>query len=191
MSGKSSLRVVTMDAKFNTKILWKLPFFAASAWDSHLVATFLISFLSRPNSHASNVVLTLKKIHASTYYHVWLIILDKSRVHWKVPKNITKLRQKATQLTRQLPKGQHVLGPDCTKCQLQRRVSAGMMLPGFPPTLENLEKWDNFFQSGKSQGILKKCQKVREKSGNFKWVREKSGKTVIHKLKFNQSRIKI
>ena len=30
---------------------------------------------------------------------------------------------------------------------------------GFPPTLENLEnleKWDNFFQSGKSQGILKK-----------------------------------
>ena len=31
--------------------------------------------------------------------------------------------------------------------------------PGFPPTLENLEnleKWDNFFQSGKSQGILKK-----------------------------------
>ena len=58
---------------------------------------------------------------------------------------------------------------------------------GFPPALENLEKWDNFFQSGKSQGILKKCQK----SGNFKWVREKSGKTVIHKLKFNQLRIKI
>ena len=30
---------------------------------------------------------------------------------------------------------------------------------GFPPALEileNLEKWDNFFQSGKSQGILKK-----------------------------------
>ena len=36
---------------------------------------------------------------------------------------------------------------------------------GFPPALENLEyleKWDNFFQSGKSQEILKKCQKVRE-----------------------------
>ena len=63
-----------------------------------------------------------------------------------------------------------------------------MTCPRFPPALENLEyleKWDNFFQSGKSQGILKKCQKVREKSGNFKWVREKSGKTVIHKLKFN------
>ena len=27
---------------------------------------------------------------------------------------------------------------------------------GFPPALEILEKWDNFFQSGKSQGILKK-----------------------------------
>ena len=69
-----------------------------------------------------------------------------------------------------------------------------MEAAGFPPTLENLEnleKWDNFFQSGKSQGILKNCQKVREKSGNFKWVREKSGKTVIPKLKFNQLRIKI
>ena len=67
----------------------------------------------------------------------------------------------------------------------------GEYMTKFPPALENLEKWDNFFQPGESQGILKKCQKVREKSGNFKWVRDKSGKTVIHKLKFNQSRIKI
>ena len=45
------------------------------------------------------------------------------------------------------------------------------LIAEFPPALEyleNLEKWDNFFQSGKSQEILKKCQKVREKSGNFK-----------------------
>ena len=38
-------------------------------------------------------------------------------------------------------------------------------LPGFPLTLEkleNLEKWEKFFQSGKSQGILKFYQKVRE-----------------------------
>ena len=30
------------------------------------------------------------------------------------------------------------------------------IVSGFPSTLENLEKSDNFFQSGKSQGILKK-----------------------------------
>ena len=53
------------------------------------------------------------------------------------------------------------------------------VIPGFPLTLEkleNLEKWEKFFQSGKSQGILEFHQKVREKSGNFLSVREKSGK---------------
>ena len=82
--------------------------------------------------------------------------------------------------------------PVCPPLSLPGSLSQTYLkYPGFPPTLENLEKWDNFFQSGKSQGILKKCQKVREKSGNFKRVREKSGKTVIHQLKFNQLRIKI
>ena len=48
------------------------------------------------------------------------------------------------------------------------------MLPGFPHRLENLEKWRNFFQSGKShefcadwksQGNL---DKILEKSGKFR-----------------------
>ena len=47
---------------------------------------------------------------------------------------------------------------------------------GFPLTLENQEKWEKFFQSGKSQRILEFHQKVREKSWNFLSVREKSGK---------------
>ena len=37
-----------------------------------------------------------------------------------------------------------------------KEYGRGEGLAGFPPTLENLEKWDNFFQSGKSQGISKK-----------------------------------
>ena len=48
-------------------------------------------------------------------------------------------------------------------------------ISGFPLTLEkleSLEKWEKFFQSGKSQGILEFHQKVREKSGNFLSVRE-------------------
>ena len=42
-----------------------------------------------------------------------------------------------------------------------------VFIPGFSLALENLEKCEKFFQSGKSQGILKFYQKVREKSGNF------------------------
>ena len=76
-SDRCSLRVVTIGARFNTKMLWKLLnlSFVATAWDGHLVlvATFLISFLTRPKSHVSNVILTLKKIHASIYYHVYTV----------------------------------------------------------------------------------------------------------------------
>ena len=37
------------------------------------------------------------------------------------------------------------------------------MVTGFPLGLENLEKWEGIFQSGKSQGILnKQTGKVRE-----------------------------
>ena len=43
-----------------------------------------------------------------------------------------------------------------------------MIITGFPLTLENLEKWEKFFQSGKSQGILEFHQKVREKSGKIR-----------------------
>ena len=42
---------------------------------------------------------------------------------------------------------------------------------GFPPALENLEyleKWDNFFQSGKSLGILKKSQGILNESGKVR-----------------------
>ena len=36
-----------------------------------------------------------------------------------------------------------------------------ILTSGFPPTLKYLEN-ENFFQSGKSPGILKKCQKSRD-----------------------------
>ena len=48
-------------------------------------------------------------------------------------------------------------------------------LAGFPLALENLEKWEKFFQSEKSQGFLKFYQKVRGKSGNFKILPESQG----------------
>ena len=35
-------------------------------------------------------------------------------------------------------------------------------MPGFPLGLENLEKWEGIFQSGKSQGIFDETGKVRE-----------------------------
>ena len=36
--------------------------------------------------------------------------------------------------------------------------------PWFPPGLENLEKWEGIFQSGKSQGILLKILEKSEKN---------------------------
>ena len=54
------------------------------------------------------------------------------------------------------------------------------VLSGFPLGLENLEKWEGIFQSGKSQGILirleksgksqGKSHKILEKSGNFRQI---------------------
>ena len=41
--------------------------------------------------------------------------------------------------------------------------------PGFPLGLENLEKWEGIFQSGKSQGILNRL----EKSGKITQKTEK------------------
>ena len=46
------------------------------------------------------------------------------------------------------------------------------LLPGFPLRLENLEKWEGSFQSGKSQGILNRL--------------EKSGKITKHTGKFRE-----
>ena len=37
---------------------------------------------------------------------------------------------------------------------------------GFPLGLENLEKWEGIFQSGKSQGILNRLEKSGETTQN-------------------------
>ena len=43
-------------------------------------------------------------------------------------------------------------------------------MPGFPPGLENLEKWGGIFQSGKSQGILTRLesQKITQNTGKLR-----------------------
>ena len=38
---------------------------------------------------------------------------------------------------------------------------------GFPLGLENLEKWEGIFQSGKSPGNFEQTGKIREKSGKI------------------------
>ena len=48
----------------------------------------------------------------------------------------------------------------CTSLHMSMFVNTNSW---FPHRLENLEKWENCFQSGKSQGILNRL----EKSGNF------------------------
>ena len=41
----------------------------------------------------------------------------------------------------------------------------GMHSSGFPLGLENLEKWEGIFQSGKSQGILNRLEKSGKSQG--------------------------
>ena len=43
---------------------------------------------------------------------------------------------------------------------------------GFPLGLENLEKWEGIFQSGKSQGILNKLEKSGKTTQNTGKLRE-------------------
>ena len=44
---------------------------------------------------------------------------------------------------------------------------------GFPLGLENLEKWEGIFQSGKSQGILNRLQKSGKSQGKSHKILEK------------------
>ena len=44
--------------------------------------------------------------------------------------------------------------------------------PGFPLGLENLEKWEGIFQSGKSQGILNRLEKSEKITQNTGKLRE-------------------
>ena len=50
--------------------------------------------------------------------------------------------------------------------------------PGFPlglENLENLEKWEGIFQSGKSQGILNRLEKSGKSQGKPHKILENSG----------------
>ena len=46
---------------------------------------------------------------------------------------------------------------------------------GFPLGLENLEKWEGIFQSGKSQGILNRLEKSGKSQGKSHKILEKLG----------------
>ena len=47
-------------------------------------------------------------------------------------------------------------------------------ISGFPLRLENLEKWEGIFQSGKSQGILNRLEKSGKSQGNSHKILENS-----------------
>ena len=48
-------------------------------------------------------------------------------------------------------------------------------IAGFPLGLENLEKWEGIFQSGKSQGILNRLEKSGKSQGKSHKILENSG----------------
>ena len=52
--------------------------------------------------------------------------------------------------------------------------------PGFPLGLENLEKWEGIFQSGKSQGILNRLEKSGKTTQNTGKLREFQKKIICY-----------
>ena len=70
---------------------------------------------------------------------------------------------------------------ECSRCPTPRPISnrfhrimsmcSYCTLTGFPLGLENLEKWEGIFQSGKSQGILNRLEKsgkITQNTGKLK-----------------------
>ena len=54
-------------------------------------------------------------------------------------------------------------------------MQAGHIMTGFPLGLENLEKWEGIFQSGKRQGILNRLEKSGKSQGKSHKILENSG----------------
>ena len=55
------------------------------------------------------------------------------------------------------------------KVYFSRKLYNSLLNTGFPLGLENLEKWEGIFQSGKSQGILNRLEKsgkITQNTGN-------------------------
>ena len=67
---------------------------------------------------------------------------------------------------------------NCAHEQLFQQKIHNMIISGFPlglENLENLEKWEGIFQSGKSQGILNRLEKSGKSQGKSHKILENSG----------------
>ena len=67
-----------------------------------------------------------------------------------------------------LNEGKNVLGYEDHRTSFFEGFRFLMILSGFPlglEKLENLEKWEGIFQSGKSQGILNRLEKSGKSQG--------------------------
>ena len=61
-----------------------------------------------------------------------------------------------------------------------KRNKAASKAAGFPLGLENLEKWEGIFQSGKSQGILNRLEKSGKTTPNTGKLREFQKKIICY-----------
>ena len=59
--------------------------------------------------------------------------------------------------------------PHTRSKKMQKKL---LIFTGFPLGLENLEKWESIFQSGKSQGILNRLEKSGKITQNTGKIRE-------------------
>ena len=64
--------------------------------------------------------------------------------------------------------------PYKASCEMYQ-YGSGRIFSGFPLGLENLEKWEGIFQSGKSQRILNRLEKSGRSQGKSHKILENSG----------------
>ena len=75
-----------------------------------------------------------------------------------------------------------MFGSVCTEPRprpMQISIGSVHILSGFPLGLENLEKWEGIFQSGKSQGILNRLEKSGKTTPNTGKLREFQKKSFV------------
>ena len=91
--------------------------------------------------------------------------LDRHRCRSRSVARFVQLIQTARQVDRQVE-------------QICMYVCVG--LTGFPLRLENLEKWEGIFKSGKSQGILNRLEKSGKTTPNTGKLREFQKKIICY-----------
>ena len=103
----------------------------------------------------------------------------KAAINESLEKRQCELLEQVIFTARKRSLGQgNIFAPVCHSVHKGEYLGRYPARPGFPlrlENLENLEKWEGIFQSGKSQGILTRLEKSGKSQGKSHKILENSG----------------